>query len=467
MTETVDQTRERRLAVIPLRALANLLFGVTALATVYHRMSIPWVARYSVALAIAGVALALIGLLEGIITLYARTPARREHRNWTGFEVRLTREGMSYIAILITCFVGAFLGKANLLMLVFGFLAAAFVLNGSMTLSILKGNKARRRIPRSVMAGEPLAVELLLSNHRRWMSSWLMIVRDRVANSREVLFPKVLFSRVAPGREQSGWYQIRFAQRGVYQFGPMKILTRFPLGFVERSLWVNAPDEIIVHPRIGRLTTQWRQQSAAAEDIMWNSRSRLGAHDDDFHRLREFRAGDNPRAIHWRTSARSNTLMVREFHETRDRDLMVMLDLAAPIAGDVINPRVELAISFAATLCVDHCRRNRSARLFLGISGKENYFWHGVGGPNIVPPLLDQLAVAQPAVLPDSRKLLETSHHLDWRGCRRILITTRPRGNGDAPGIAKEIGVGGHQQKPWTIVRADPDELAPLFDWSW
>lgn len=467
MSETGEQPRERRLAVIPLRALANLMFGVTALATLYHRGSLPLIAEYRVAILIAGIVLTILGIVEGIITFYARTPARREHRNWTGFEVRLTREGMSYIAILITCFIGAFLGKANLLMLVFGFLAAAFVLNGSMTLSILKGNKARRRIPRSVMAGEPLAVELLLSNHRRWMSSWLMIVRDRVANSREVLFPKVLFSRVPPGREQSGWYQIRFAQRGVYQFGPMRILTRFPLGFVERSLWVNAPDEIIVHPRIGRLTTEWRQKSATAEDIMWNSRSRLGAHDDDFHRLREFRAGDNPRAIHWLTSARSNTLMVREFHETRDRDLMVMLDLAGVSRGDSVDPRVELAISFAATLCVDHCRRNRSARLFLGISGKEAYFWHGAGGPNVVPPLLDQLAIAQPTAAPDSRKLLETSHHLDWRGCRRILVTTRPQTGGNAQHVAREIGLGGHGQKPWSIVTADPQELAPLFDWSW
>ncbi|MFO1022501.1 MAG: DUF58 domain-containing protein [Planctomycetales bacterium] len=467
MTEPAEPIKERRLAVIPLRAVANLMFGITGLATYYNRALVPALAPYRVPILILGISLAIFGLTEILVTLFSRKPARREHRNWTGFEVRLTREGMSFIAILITCFIGAFLGKANLLMLVFGFLAATFVINGSMTLEILKGNKARRRLPRSIMAGEPLAVELLLSNRRRWMSSWLMIVRDRVANSREVLFPQVLFSRVPPGREQSGWYQIRFSQRGLYQFGPLKILTRFPLGFVERSLWVTAPDQIIVHPRIGRLTSAWRQISAAAEDIMWNSRSRLGAHDDDFHRLREFRAGDNPRAIHWLTSARSNTLMVREYHETRDRDLMIMLDLAGTDTPETVDPSLELAISFAATLCVDHCRRNRSARLFLGIAGKETYFWHGVGGPNIVAPLLDQLAVARPVPTPNSLKVLETSHHLDWRGCRRILITTRKRVPGDPYRLAQDLGIGSQSQKPWQMISADPQELAPLFDWSW
>src|SRR5207245_10092424 len=50
----------------------------------------------------------------------------------------------------------------------------------------------------------------------------------------------------------------------------------------------------------------------------------------DFHGLRAFRSGDSPHWIHWRTSARLGELMVREFEETPDDNLVIILDAWLP-----------------------------------------------------------------------------------------------------------------------------------------
>jgi uncharacterized protein (DUF58 family) len=47
---------------------------------------------------------------------------------------------------------------------------------------------------------------------------------------------------------------------------------------------------------------------------------------DEFHGLREFRPGDNPKLIHWKTSAKTGTLLVREFEERRTNRACVVLE---------------------------------------------------------------------------------------------------------------------------------------------
>src|SRR5690606_37164541 len=98
-------------------------------------------------------------------------------------------------------------------------------------------------------------------------------------------------------------------------------------GLVERGLVLDVPGQILVSPRLGRLTSRWRHEHQTATELAHERKPRRGAFDDEFHRLREYRTGDSPQSIHWRTSARRNELMVREYHQSRDRHLVVILDL--------------------------------------------------------------------------------------------------------------------------------------------
>ncbi len=75
---------------------------------------------------------------------------------------------------------------------------------------------------------------------------------------------------------------------------------------------------------------------------------RLSASDLAFHALREYVPGDDLRHVHWRASARSGALVVRQYQETTRSHATVVLDLD-PTSYDGTDD-FELAVSVAASL---------------------------------------------------------------------------------------------------------------------
>ena len=105
-------------------------------------------------------------------------------------------EGWAFLVIMFVLFVGSLLGRSNPLMLVFSMMAGAFVMNGWLTFTYLKGVTVERQLPERVMAGEPFSVEIAVHNRKSWLSAWLMTVKDHVSGSQTELAPEVAFIRI-------------------------------------------------------------------------------------------------------------------------------------------------------------------------------------------------------------------------------------------------------------------------------
>jgi len=339
---------------------------------------------------------------------------------------RFPGEGLAYVGIMAVVFIGSMIGRSNPLLLVFSLMAGPLVVNGWMTKTLVHRVAPRRRVPERVMAGEPTSIDVGIQNDKAWLSAWLLTVVDRVSNDRETLQPMVVFPRVPPGGTSSGQYRLRLAQRGVYSFGPLQVNTRFPLGLVERGVNFELPDRVLVYPRLGRLAAGWKDQLRQATELV-SRQPRGGSFHDEFHKLREYRRGDDMRAIHWKTSARQNELMVREFRQNRDQDVVILLDAwqpAAPSEADRIA--AERAISLAASVAVDQCRQGRESIPFVAAGGAEQFTWGGTTGSHRIETLLDGLALLQPAPDVDLPRLLEACNaHLTSR--RRLLLATSRR----------------------------------------
>jgi uncharacterized protein (DUF58 family) len=399
------------------------------------------------------------------------------HRGFVRHRSAFPTEGRLYLLIMFVLFAGSMMGRSNPLMLVFALMAGPFVVNGWISFVILKRVEVWRKVPSRVMAGEPTSVEVVLRNNKRWLSAWVLTLRDQITGFGEHLSAEVVVARVPPRGEQRAHYRLRLVQRGRYALGPMQISTRFPLGLVERSLNVALTDSLLVHPRIGRLTANWKQRLACASELVTQTAPRGGPFDDEFHKLREYRAGDDPRAIHWRTSARRNELMVREFQESRDRDLIVLLDAWQPARpGDDDVDRVELAISFAATVCVDHLRSSRESGLFCAMAATEHAHlgagrhacieWHSSSAGGGVESLLDELALLRPYTRDDLVSLLHAGRtHSRSRG-RTLLISTRPDHAAQAVfESARATGDSLLGSEAVQIIAADEAVLAAIVDW--
>ncbi len=430
----------------------------------YDRIPAAWVGWLQVFLGGVAVVLMSIGLKH--ITVAVRPAERlRRLKPARGQRVAISREGIVYLTMMGVMLVGSLIGRSNTLMLVFALMAGPFVVNGWVTYSMLKRNSVRRTCPRRAMAGQTISVCVDIQNHKRWVGTWLATVHDSVTSATEQLTARTLFTRIPPRSSRRSYYRLQLNRRGRYRLGPLRVSTRFPLGLVERSRLFDVRDELIVHPRIGRLTERWHRDLRLASEFVHQPQSRKGTFDDDFHRIREYFPGDNPKLIHWRTSARRNELMVQEYHQSRRQHLSLFLDLwvpAGPTQDDLA--RVEYAVSFAATVCVEHLRHGHETRLQLWVCGQGADGAPAEGISNL-EAALDLLALAQPT---SSSPIVETVRRAVPalpENARLVWVTTRPPSSlavrGDVlSAVRRELN---HRAAKLTVVHADPDHLAPLF----
>lgn len=338
----------------------------------------------------------------------------------------LPLEGWAFLLIMFVLFIGSLLGHSNPLMLVFSMMAGAFVMNGWLTFTYLKGVVVTRQLPDRVMAGEPFSVEIALLNRKSWLSAWLMTVRDHVSGGKAQLAPEVVFIRIPPGEQQRGHYQLVLAQRGVHEFGPVHIDTRFPLGLVERGINRPIPATLRVYPRLGRLQPDWKRKLQNATEQTSSQVANSGIFEDEFHSLREYRLGDDLRSVHWRTSARRNELMVREYRDNRDRSLLILFDSWIP-EGLEDRDDFEHALSFATTVCVEASRKSRESRTTLAVCGANQEVWRGGNGGQKIEDLLDTLSDLQPHSMREIAPLFDFTIADRSRHPRILLLTSRPQ----------------------------------------
>jgi len=351
-------------------------------------------------------------------SLAGRVNRRKQYR------VNIPVEGIVFLVIMSVMFIGAMLGRQNMLLLVFSLMAGAFVANGFISFNLLRHLNLKRQLPSLITAGDPVNFYIEVSNNKM-MTVWVLTVTDSIVNENESLRASVVFTRVPRYGKKLGQYRVQLMQRGRYQIGPVVFSTRFPLGIVERSALVHSTEEVIVCPRPGTLLVS-RQSLRSQDQLVMRNTSRVGAYDDEFHRIREYRYGDNPKAIHWRSSARRNELMVKEFHESRDENLMILLDLWQPQYPETEQLEcVETAISFATTIIKDHLTVVRDSEIQIAALGVEFSEWTGAAGVNGWESVLEYLALVQAGPTTEMGDL----HHY-WKSQRKadtrcLLITTR------------------------------------------
>ncbi|MCA9074282.1 MAG: DUF58 domain-containing protein [Planctomycetaceae bacterium] len=415
-------------------------------------------------LILAALGLSVWGLKEILADRWSRISRTPQRTRSNRFMMPI--EGVIYCVIMFVLLAGSVVGRSNTLMLVFSLMAGPFIMNGSIMFMMLKRLSVSRNMPPRVMAGEPFWVTLTLTNPKRLLAAWVISVRDEVSNGLESLRPEVLFSRVARRSSKRGQYQLRLSQRGRYSFESIQVNSRFPMGLVERGVVLGVHDEILVYPRIGRLTSDWQGRMISATQLARGARPRIGTMHDEFHRIREYRQGDDPRDIHWRTSARRNELMVREYRENRDRELILLLDLYLPAnASEAERARFEFAISFAATIASERLLNGRSTNLSFAANSSRLQEWHGAAENGGWEQLLDMFAMMQSnpqaelSVLRDFARREQTPHS------RTILISSI---SSRVDGMAwEQLGDADLSSQAWMeppqVIVADPNELAVLF----
>ncbi|ACQ80017.1 protein of unknown function DUF58 [Beutenbergia cavernae DSM 12333] len=159
------------------------------------------------------------------------------------------------------------------------------------------------------------------------------------------------------GGEHEELFAIPTQRRSVIQVGPVRSVRGDPLGLLRRTVTWTEPQELYVHPRTIRLSSS---SAGYVHDLEGRESRDLTSADLSFHALREYTPGDDRRTVHWRSSARTGTLMVRQFVETRRSHLVLLLSRnRRDYASDAAEAEFELAISSVGSFGLQAVRDER------------------------------------------------------------------------------------------------------------
>lgn len=147
-------------------------------------------------------------------------------------------------------------------------------------------------------------------------------------------------------------------RRGVVPIGPVRTVRADPVGLLRRELvWAEALD-LYVHPRTIAIPSV---STGFIRDLEGSATKELTSSDVAFHSLREYVPGDERRNIHWKSTAKTGSYMVRQYEETKRSHLMVALSLATADYGD--PEQFELGVSVAGSLGVRAIHDSRTVRV--------------------------------------------------------------------------------------------------------
>ncbi|RDV46719.1 DUF58 domain-containing protein [Leifsonia sp. ku-ls] len=151
--------------------------------------------------------------------------------------------------------------------------------------------------------------------------------------------------RLAPGAETEELFAVPTERRALILAGPAISVRGDQLGLLRRTHRWTDQIELFVHPRTVRLAATAR---GLVRDLEGQTTKVITDSDLAFHALRTYEPGDDIRNVHWRTSARTGQLMVRQYQETRRSQLLLAFD--AERAHFASDDEFELGVSVLASV---------------------------------------------------------------------------------------------------------------------
>jgi uncharacterized protein (DUF58 family) len=224
-----------------------------------------------------------------------------------------TRAGLVFAAVLVLMLLGSINYALSL-----GFILTFLLASVGMTamLHTFRNLVALRIAPAKtapVFAGETARFAFTLHNPTRTPRHSVALTRDR-SETDIVDIPAestVIATAGVPAR-----------QRGLLRPGRLTLYTRFPVGLFNVWSYVDLDTQCMVYPRpappglaLPALKTSGAEGAGQAQGH------------DDFGGLRQYHPGDSPRHIAWKTAAREQGLMTKQFTGRANAELWLSLEL--------------------------------------------------------------------------------------------------------------------------------------------
>ncbi|MHB9133258.1 MAG: DUF58 domain-containing protein [Armatimonadota bacterium] len=233
----------------------------------------------------------------------------------------------------------------------------------------LRGIDCQRHMPGStIFSGDPLEGKLRMSEPQaRWRMMEIFDAHENLVTGATTQRRMSLLSegnRIAvvagvrqPVTTDAGGRRVievrdvmRFARRGHYRLGPLTLTGYDPFGLLAVSRTIPLEHDVIVYPRPlpvpevvlgglgGRQQNEVRPVGHAGESA-------------DFHGIRPYVQGDDLRRVHWKATAHTGKLAIKEYEYRYSGAVEVILDLQSGIhVGSDEFSTLEAAVTLSASV---------------------------------------------------------------------------------------------------------------------
>jgi uncharacterized protein (DUF58 family) len=235
------------------------------------------------------------------------------------WEIRITNFGLGYILMCLIVAIGATNTGNNGLYVVLASMLAAMAVSGFVSRRNVRGVVCDIEPAGEIFAGRPALLRVRLENRLTSATAQGLFFLH------EGLPGPLWIDPLPPGGKREVLVEGAFARRGVVREPDAGLLSRFPLGLFRKYSRARLAREIVVYPspEPGSVPEPPPEDSRGGRP---HHRRRGGG--ADIRTLREFVAGDDPRDIHWKQSARARRWIVREREAERDRIVVLAVDNA-------------------------------------------------------------------------------------------------------------------------------------------
>lgn len=308
--------------------------------------------------------------------IYLVVPPRRQ-RN------RPTASGLLLIIIAVGIGVAAYNTASNILFLVLSFVFSLLLVNG--ILSVLNFRKLdwQLQLPAECRVGEQVKGHLMIFNRKRLYSTQAICFVVKMGDEK----PQRVFvrERIGPGDSTSVPFDFICNRRGRENIRVEGPESTYPFGFLRKQTGAYLEREFLVWPAVD--THPSPIPAPRRTSRMSGVQRKIGSGTDLLH-LRNYEKGDPLRQIHWKATARTGQLMVRQLADEGSGSFTLQID-----CGESLWPRrddFELLLSRASTLA---SRLFTQGRLDGYILNRENF--RSVRHLSELRELNDELALAE------------------------------------------------------------------------
>ncbi|WP_436772196.1 DUF58 domain-containing protein [Yinghuangia sp. YIM S09857] len=195
--------------------------------------------------------------------------------------------------------------------------------------------------------------------------------------------------------ERTVRYRVPTPHRGRITAGPLHIVAVDPFGLCRRVHRFGAEETVVVRPRTVPLPVPASGRDPHLDGTASNA---VDSAPSAFHALRAYVPGDDRRLVHWRSTARTGTLIVRQMADVSRPHTTVLLDTeqthyawpSGPEAHSRPDTAFELAVDICASVACEAARRGFPVRVQAGTSRLP------IGAMPDADAVLDALAVVRP-----------------------------------------------------------------------